>query len=70
MARYRDAIDWMAYNDDTEWTAYPPEDANGALSVTAALVADLFGKDDKTIRADLIRALKRRARDLGRNRAC
>jgi hypothetical protein len=54
MARYKDAIQWMVANDDTEWCR------NGdPLSVTACLVADLFGKDDDQVRKDLERALAR-----------
>jgi hypothetical protein len=40
MARYRDAIEWMVLNDDTEWLA----EQDGMPSVTACLTADLFGK--------------------------
>lgn len=53
MARYKDAIQWMVDNDDTDWC-----DEDGAcLSVTASLVADLFGKTDEQVREDLARAL-------------
>jgi hypothetical protein len=55
-ASYAAAIDWIVYNDDTEWLAAEEE----AISVTAALVADLFGRDDDEIRADLKRALKKK----------
>lgn len=60
MARYKDAVDWIAYNDDTEWTRHGLDDPSGWLSVTAALVADLFEKDPSVIRADIIKALKRK----------
>jgi hypothetical protein len=55
-ASYRAAIAWMVLNDDTEWVEADP------LSVTAALVADLFGKDDEQVRRDLRNALRRKAR--------
>jgi hypothetical protein len=56
MARYRDAIDWIALNDDTEWL----DDEHGAFSVTLALVADLFGKSMDEATADLRKACRRR----------
>lgn len=59
MARYRDAINWIAWNDETSWLTDP----NGSTSVTAALVADLFGKDDAIVSRDLRRALARVERD-------
>lgn len=59
MARYRDAIEWIAQNDDTEWIEHDAESAMGTESVTAALVADLFEKDAATVREDIRRALKR-----------
>lgn len=52
-ASYRAAILWMAENDDTDWV-----DNGGPGSVTAALVADLFGKDDAKVRADLAKVLQ------------
>lgn len=55
MARYKDAIQWIADNDDTEWVE---EDA-GTESVTAALVADLFSKTTEQVREDIKRALRR-----------
>ena len=60
MARYADAIQWMADNDDTEWVDNDPNAGGGALSVTASLVADVFGKTDDQVRADLKRALNRK----------
>jgi hypothetical protein len=54
MASYKEAIAWMALNDDTEWAE------NGdPQSVTAALVADIFGKDDEKVRTDLCKMLKK-----------
>ena len=50
MASYRAAIAWMVLNDDTEWV-----DNGDPQSVTAALVADLFGKDDDKVLQDLKR---------------
>lgn len=51
MASYKQAIEWMVANDDTEWVEADPH------SVTAALVADLFGKTDIQVRLDIIKAL-------------
>jgi len=56
-ASYKAAIEWMVENDDTEWIG-----CDDPHSVTAAMVADLFGKDDETVRADLRRALKKAGR--------
>ena len=55
-ASYKRAIEWMVENDDTEWVAGDPQ------SVTAALVADMFGKTDDRVRRDLFNALKRAGR--------
>jgi hypothetical protein len=53
MARYKDAIDWIAQNDDTTWIDTP----NDPISVTGALVAVLFRKSDAQVRKDLRRAV-------------
>lgn len=62
MARYKDAIQWMADNDDTDWVEHDADDAAGTESVTASLVADLFDKTADQVRADLRHALNK-ARD-------
>jgi hypothetical protein len=59
MARYQDAIEWIAYNDDTEFLA----DDEPMLSVSASLVADLWGKTKEQCIADIRRALERRERE-------
>ena len=59
MASYKDAISWIAEVDDTEWTEYPEDSASGTPSVTAHLVADVWGKSISLVRADIIRAIKR-----------
>lgn len=59
MARYADAILWMADNDDTEWAIEPDEHGEFQESVTASLTADLFGKTIEQVIADLRKALKR-----------
>ena len=56
---YREAIEWLARNDDNEWVKADPEEGGGALSVTASLVADMFGIDDERVRKDLTRKLER-----------
>jgi hypothetical protein len=54
---YREAVDWLATNDDCYWLG--DEWERPMLSVSALLVADLWDvKHDKLI-ADLRRALKR-----------
>lgn len=48
-ASYRDAIAWIALNDDTEWL----RDETPMISVTAALVSDLFDVPEDRIIKDL-----------------
>lgn len=52
---YRAAIEWLARNDDCEWL----KDDNPIQSVTAAFVADCYGKPDAKIHSDLARAVER-----------
>lgn len=52
---YREAIEWLAGNDDCYWLG----DAEPVLSVSASLVRDLFGVSDERLHADILRALKR-----------
>lgn len=59
MARYKDAIDWIALNDDTEWVEYDSSQPDGTECISAALVADLFNKTTEQVRADLKQALRR-----------
>lgn len=49
---YKAAVYWIVANDDTDWV-----DRNDPLSVTAAMVADLFGVSDEKITADIRRGL-------------
>jgi hypothetical protein len=55
MARYTEAIRWIAENDDTEWL----DDEPCVESVTAAMVADIFGKTVAQVTADLRKAVAR-----------
>ena len=50
MARYKDAIFWIVANDDTEFLDDGPD---SSMSVTASFAADMFGKTDAQVRADL-----------------
>ncbi len=59
MARYKEAIEWIAANDDTEFL---DDGEAGHLSVTASLVVDLWGKDYDQVRKDLVAELKRQER--------
>ena len=54
-ASYKNAVAWIVANDDTEWL----NDQEPIISVSAALVADLFGRDEPEIIADLRREQKR-----------
>ena len=58
-ASYRAAIQWIVDNDDTEWAEYDKSTAMGTPSVTACLIADLFGVDDERIRRDVLRGLSK-----------
>ncbi len=55
---YRDAVRWIALNDDTSWLA----DEAPIISVTACLVADLFDVDQERLIDDLRRDVARLAR--------
>lgn len=50
---YREAVEWIACNDDCYWLGDPEP----MLSVTAAMVRDLFDVDQAKLIADLRRAL-------------
>ena len=52
---YRNAIYWLAMNDDCEWT----KEKTGANSVASSLVADMFGKTDEQVKKDLVKEIKR-----------
>jgi hypothetical protein len=59
MARYKDAIFWIVANDDTQFLDDGPD---SSLSVTASFAADMFGKKDEQVRADLIAERARQGR--------
>ena len=50
---YREAIEWIAHNDDCTWL----DDEYPALSVPLALVADLWGKSEDEATRDLRRKI-------------
>ena len=50
-ASYKQAISWIVLNDDTS-----DIEQTGIGTVTMALVADIFGKDDEKVMADIKRA--------------
>jgi len=52
---YREALEWLAGNDDCYWLA----DETAFISVSAAMVRDLFDVTDEKLFADLLRVLKR-----------
>lgn len=56
---YRRALAWIVENDDTEWLE-PDDDGQIIPSVTASLVADLFGHSDEKVAHDLQREMKKR----------
>lgn len=55
MAKYSDAIRWIASYDDTEWVTESPE----IPSVSACLVADIFNKTEKQVREDIEKELNK-----------
>lgn len=56
-ASYREAIEWLAYNDDNEWL----DDVDDpSPSVSAGLVRDLFDVDTDKLIKDLKRACAKR----------
>ena len=69
MARYQDAIAWIVENDDTEWLKGEAGTAAGQASVTACMVADLFGKTDEQVRSDLIECNRKYRKNLIRSAA-
>lgn len=52
---YATAVQWIADEDDNEWL----DDPNGSPSVTASLVADLFGRTTDEVTKDLRKLLKK-----------
>jgi len=56
-ASYRHAIRWLRYNDDNEWLK-PSEWAAQSPSVSACLVADLFGVEVEKVERDLRREIE------------
>lgn len=58
-AKYTQAIRWIVANDDTEWLKDGPD---AAPSVSACLVADLFGWPDHVVREDLLKEEERASR--------
>jgi len=69
-ASYREALEWIALNDDCEWL-FPGRDYDGppAISVSAALVADLFAVGTERVIRDLTRTYtKLRDRENGGRR--
>lgn len=56
---YRRALTWIVENDDTEWIE-PDDNGQVIPSVTASLVADLFGHSDEKVVRDLQREMRKR----------
>jgi hypothetical protein len=52
---YREAVEWLAGNDDCYWLA----DDEPIPSVSACLIRDLFDAEETKLYADIRRALKR-----------
>ena len=56
---YREAVEWLVLNDDVEWATFDPPDACASVSVTGALVCDLFGVETERLRSDIRLGIKR-----------
>lgn len=52
---YREAVEWLAGNDDCYWLG----DEEPCLSVSAALVRDLFDVEQGKLEKDIRRALRK-----------
>jgi hypothetical protein len=52
---YKDALKWLIDNDDCHWL----DEDGSASSVTASLVADIYGYTDQVVRADLTKLWKK-----------
>lgn len=59
-ASYREAVYWLAWNDDTHWL----DDEHPMLSVSTAMISDIFGVGDEKITADLRREVAKRDKEL------
>lgn len=59
---YDQALEWLILNDDIEWLDRP---IAGEItpSVTACLVADIYGRDNDEVIVDLGKARKRLERE-------
>lgn len=53
---YREAVEWLAGNDDCDWLA---ANAPGGISVAAAFARDLFDVEDAKLKRDIIAALRK-----------
>ena len=48
-ASYREAIDWLVSYDDNDWV----KDTNPIISVSAALISDLFDVEEARVISDI-----------------
>jgi hypothetical protein len=57
---YREAVRWIAENDDIQWTEEGEKAADGGYfySVTCVMVADLFGKEPEEVARDIVKTAK------------
>lgn len=57
---YREAVYWLAGNDDCDWLSVGKGDKYGPIiSVCAAMVRDLYDVPDGKLFSDIRRAIKR-----------
>ena len=58
-SRYQSAVEWIAYNDDTDFIDIERGGQSEFPSVTACLVADVFGRTTDQVCRDVYRVLLR-----------
>jgi hypothetical protein len=59
MARYQDAIDWIAQNDDTSFLDEADErGCEPIISVTVGMVRDLWNKSTEDVIRDLRKSIR------------
>lgn len=64
MAKYRDAIEWLANYDDSDVIeAYIQEESGAFPSISMSLVASLFNKTIEEVVADVLKEVERRDKE-------
>lgn len=56
---YREAVEWLAGNDDCYWIGADEDHGGETLSVSASMVRDLYDVAEKKLVADITNALRK-----------